>query len=323
MIFNKNKIFTIWIKNKPTILNYICWNSIIKLGYHLTIYYDTLEIFDEMPPKLKSQIQLSSLSLLPSFYNIDTDNLLQKIDVLRFILLKKNGGTWIDSDMFLLKRLPHDDIIISSERTLQSGGRKSKELYRANIGVLRFPPNNKFIEAVIEKLFKKTKSDLTDTTNSVSKMMKFIKLLKLKKWEHMSQYIAPPHHYCPIDFVFAKEIYKTNFLEKSLNKNHDENEDKEILGLKPFSKKGFDEEILGSKPFSKKGLGLLKYGLKYNDDFSDSYAIHLWENLALNKHHINLDEVLGTDKKSLFYRLCEVDKSPPYKIEIPSAIKTF
>ena len=273
MGFNKNELFTLWLQNKPTNLNYQCWLSWIRYGYRPILYYDDLDNLNEMPSILKSQFSLISLDTLPSFYKIDTDNLLQKTDILRFIILNTYGGTWIDSDMFLLKRLNDDNIIISSERTLQSGGRKSLETYRPNIGLLRFPPNNGFVAQVLLKLLPKTKGDIHDSSNNTSKMMKFIKLLKLKKWKFMNNYVAPPHHYCPIDYPFAKEIFT----------------------------KDIDNPLI-----------VKKYGLEYSTDLSDSYAVHLWENMVLNRHKIDVNgngNGNGIHKNSLWINLINKNKN--------------
>ena len=243
MKFNKNEIFALWIKNPPTRLNYDCWNSWIQLGYKVTLYYDDLNNLSEMPLRLKQKILLRAVTSLP-FFNIDTENLLQYTDVWRFIFLLNYGGTWLDSDIFLTRRLPDSNIIMSSERTYQSGGRKCKDLSRPNIGVLRFPPYHSFVLAVVDKIRPLTKEDKNDSKNSTSKMIKYQKLLKTKKWSHMNQFVLEPDAFCPVDCPFAKEIFMIP-------------KDKEVKS---------------------------KYGLTFNTDLSNSYGIHLWHNLVRVKN---------------------------------------
>lgn len=204
---SKNEVFTLWIRNRPTNLNYCCWNSWIHHGYTVHLYYDNLSNLSEMPVRLRQKLKLHALDTLPPSFTFIKENLLHFTDCWRFMMLYHFGGTWLDSDMFMLKRLPHDNIIISSERTLQAGGRKSKELLTPNIGVLRFPPYHPFTKAVIDKMLPDTKEDLNDNTNSTSKMKKFIKLLKTKKWSHMNEHVKPPEVFCNIDYPFAKELY--------------------------------------------------------------------------------------------------------------------
>ena len=250
MKLSKNEIFTLWIKNSPTDLNFLCWNSWIRLGYKVYIYYDDYDNLNKIPLKLKQKLFLVSLNTLPPSFTFIKENLLHYTDCWRFMMLKHFGGLWMDSDMYLLKRLPEDKIIISSERTLQTGGRKSKDLYRPNIGVLRFPPNHPFLLAVLEKIMPDTKEDSNDSSNNTSKMMKFIKLLKTKKWSYINEFVKPPEAFCNIDYPFAKEIY-----------THDM-----------------------AKPIKN------KYGLEFNTDTTDCYAIHLWQQFT-KKYKIDVSAI--------------------------------
>jgi len=169
------------------------------------------------------------------------------------MMLEKYGGTWLDSDMFLVKRLPHDKIIISSEHSLQSGAFKSKSNLKPNIGVLRFPPNNPFVKAVVKKLMPTTKEDekSAKSVNQTSKMLKFINMLKTKKWSHMNEYVAEPEVYCPVPWFFAKELFNTDLLE-----------------------------VVNDK-----------YNVAFNNISDQTRAIHLWENIARNKYNIDLNVV--------------------------------
>ena len=253
MKFELNQIFSLWVANPPTKLNYKCWNSWIEKGYHVLLYCDKPL---QLPPKLASRIDIILLSTLPpyfsSFFTIEGDFNLQKTDLWRFMMLKQYGGTFLDSDMFLIKRLPHDKIIISSENSLQSGAFKSHSHLKPNIGVLRFPPNNPFVEAVVKKLMPNTKEDekSAKSINQTSKMLKFINMLKTKKWNHMNEYVAEPEVYCPIGWFFAKELFMTDILE-----------------------------VVNDK-----------YGVAFNNINDETIAIHLWENLAKNKYNIDLNK---------------------------------
>lgn len=240
MKFCKNDVFGLWVVNEPSILQLKCWNSWIRLGYNLTLFVDDPK---HIPSSIASKIKIVSIhAVLPSF-TFKGDNLLQQTDLWRFMYLEKYGGTWLDSDLYLCKRIPHADIIISSEHTLQAGGRKSKSHKRANIGLLRFPPNHRFIKAVVAKLTPKTKEDENTNSHDTSKMMKFIKLLNTKKWLHMKEYVAEPEAYCPVPYSFAKELY-----------THDKD-----LPIKT------------------------KYGLELNYMNEETIGLHLWANICRNK----------------------------------------
>ena len=54
--------------------------------------------------------------------------------------------------MVLLKKLPDDNIIISSEHTFQSGAFKSIDTKICNIGVLRMPKGSEILKKIIDKI---------------------------------------------------------------------------------------------------------------------------------------------------------------------------
>jgi len=253
---NPNHIFTIWIsENPPDNLNYLCWESWIRLGYDVTVFVD--EFYGRtwsLPSNLHGAKLIRNLSQImeKSLFTLkEEEKILHKVDYLRFYILNKYGGTWLDSDMLLIKRLPPDPIIISSENTLQSGFKKSKELYKPNIGCLRFPPGHPFTKAVVEKMTPTTAEDLKDGLNSTSKMLKFIKMLKLKKWSHINKFVAEPQIYCPCPWVFAKELYTKHLLE----------------------------------------VVETKYNLEFNYIDETTVGVHLWNNFKKNKYKIENKDI--------------------------------
>ena len=198
------------MKNPPTAMNLMTWKSWIDCGYEVEIFVDDLQLMKQVPQQFLKRITISLIPYFFSFFTITKDNLLQFTDLWRFIYLMNRGGTWIDSDLILRKRLPLDDIIISSEHTLKTGGRKSKSDFTPNIGVLRFPPNNPFVKAVVEAMTPTTASDLNHNINNTSKMKKFINEIKKKKWSHIFDKVVEPHIFCPVPYPFAKEIFTSN-----------------------------------------------------------------------------------------------------------------
>ena len=250
MIFDKNAIFTLWVKNKPTGLNYQTWKSWTDCGYRVEVYTDDPSLFEEVPLKILQKLEVKLLPCFSSFQvSIDKENVLQFADLWRFIFLYERGGTWLDSDMMLKKRLPHDDIIISSEHTLRSGGRKSKFDRTPNIGVLRFPPLNPFIKECVRAMLPTTKDDMNSNVNNTSKMKKFIKEIRKPKWSHIYEKVAEPQVFCPVPYPFAKELYTGHYQNARV-----------------------------------------KYGLNFNYEDNSTIGLHLWENLLLNKYKVNLDE---------------------------------
>ena len=250
---NANSVFTLWMANSPSDLHIKCWGSWIRFGYSVTIYVDdSYGNTWQLDSTLRSKISIKHLRSLnlQSCLNND-EKLLHKIDYLRFVILNKFGGTWLDADMLLIKRLPTNPIIISSENTLQSGFKKSKELFKPNIGCLRFPPGHPFTKAVVEKMQPTTSEDENDNINMTSKMLKFIKMIKLKKWSHMNEYVMKPEVFCPVPWCWAKELY-----------------------TKPLI------EVTGEK-----------YGLSSNYIDESTVAVHLWNNFKKNKFKIENKDI--------------------------------
>ncbi len=251
-VINPNQVFTIWVKNEPSHLIKTCWNSWIDNGYQVLIYVDdSYQNTWKLSPRFLSKVKvkhLRSLGIEP--FIKEEDKLLHKIDLWRFIILNKHGGTWLDSDLYLINRLPHDPIIISSEHNLKKGAFKSTVAKKPNIGCLRFTPNHPFTKAVVDKMLIETKEDLKDGVNETSKMLKFCKMLKTRKWNAVNKFVVEPQVFCPIPWCFAKEIYMSDKCTEFKT----------------------------------------KYGLEYDYTDHTTVAIHLWNNIRTNKYKIDLNK---------------------------------
>ena len=107
--------------------------------------------------------------------------------------------------MVLLKELPNDKIIISSEKTFVTGAYKSKLRFKPNIGVLRFEKGNEFLKEVLEKINKYKSVGIAQWKDN---MTFFQGVLKKKKWEDYWKYISDPEEYCGLDWWNWKEAYE-------------------------------------------------------------------------------------------------------------------
>ncbi len=199
--YDHNTLTTLWI-NEPNELFKLALFSWLKLGYTIIIYTNSLTI-----DKIKKMITtLPTGNLNTIIFQIIKDenieNILRFSDLFRFKLLNNNNHTWIDADMVLLNRIPHESYIISSEYTNQSGAFKSKQKKIANIGLLRLPKNDYLLKEVIKKIEakKEFKSDLDN-------MVIFRETLKKPRFVNYNRYVAEPHEYCPVNWSFCKEIY--------------------------------------------------------------------------------------------------------------------
>ena len=106
--------------------------------------------------------------------------------------------------MFMLRRLPKDKIIISSEHTILEGAFKSKLRYKANIGVLRFDKGNMLLDTVIKKI------ELSKKVHTgFERMLIFTKLVMRSNLLDVSM----PELYCPVPWSNAKELYNEMHLK--------------------------------------------------------------------------------------------------------------
>ena len=191
-------VSTLWIGRELNELSKLCLMSWIKQGYDINLYIDTSKPFDlgELPE--------SRVKLLDAYeiYKNDELDILPYSDLWRYKLLYHHGGTWLDADMFLLRRLPQiPSTIISSEHTFQSGAYKSKEALVPNIGVMRFKQGDLLLGKIIlfieKRLAKGMKPIFCDN------MKVFRKIIK----ESDGYPVSAVLDYCPLDFWNCKESY--------------------------------------------------------------------------------------------------------------------
>lgn len=194
-------LFTIWLGNTNPICR-LCILSWIKLGYKPTIYVNLKEI-DEFFLNLEDKINLVDYTTILDKEPYEV--LLHFTDYFRYIRLYKMGGTWLDADMFLIRQLPEEHIIISSERTQQKGAYKSHKIEIANIGVLRFPANDPLIYSVIKKI-----DNSKAKTSKLQKNMFYFQKTLYNDFPEYIENISPAWHYCPANYNNVKCIYYSN-----------------------------------------------------------------------------------------------------------------
>ena len=200
---NKNAkrdiIKSLWIGSHLNDLSELAVMSWLRLDYEIHLYIDALNLPKYMDRFRKSgQLVFKSIKeIMP--YDLGAE-VLPYSDLFRYKLLHKYGGTWCDMDMVLLKRLPKDDIIISSEHTMQSGSFKSHLTYIHNIGVLRFPKGDQLLENLIFKIENTFKpAEFCDNMKVFRKMV--------KKNYYYFDMVSCPQMYCPLPWWNCKEMY--------------------------------------------------------------------------------------------------------------------
>ena len=265
-------IFSLWLYKTNPICR-LCIKSWLKLYSDVVIYVD-LQDYDDFFNDI--EVELRDYK---DILNIPIKNLLQFTDYFRFKRLLEQGGTWLDADMYLLRELPQNDIIISTERTNQSGAYKNSIKEIANIGVLRFPIDDPLLQHVVSKIeTSKSKSEKIQKN-----MFLFQKAIhKNPTFAEYQNHLFDAEVFCPINWDCVKETYYNS-------------------PTHPFKSK-YDKEITSTQDILDKSIG-----------------VHLWENLSLNKHQIDFKNIhpLSTFQK-LKDRLEDTYIKDTYTICIPS-----
>lgn len=186
---------SLWIGLYLNQLSELALMSWLRLDYEVHLYIDKLNLPKYLEKYMKSeQLKLLSCHKILPYNDVE---ICPYSDLFRYKLLLK-GATWLDADMVLIRRLPNDSIIISSEHTFQSGAFKSVKKNTPNIGVLRFPPNHEIIKTTIFKIENKLSiSTGTDNMNIFKNLVK----------NNANVNVSPAEHYCPVPFWQTKEIY--------------------------------------------------------------------------------------------------------------------
>ena len=210
-------VASLWIGDYLNELSELCINSWLKLDYEIHLYIDTLNIPKNLEfYKNSKQLQFFKASDILKYNN--KEDILPFADLWRFKMIFDTGKTWLDADMYLLRPLPQQKEIISSEFTFQSGAFKSDLFYVANIGVLRF---DNLHSEVLEKTIKKINIMSTKIPERTERMKVFKKVVMKSNYLDVS----PPSWFCPISFwntdqIYKNEPYKTKYNVEALQNDY-------------------------------------------------------------------------------------------------------
>lgn len=187
------EVFTLWIGKTNPICR-MCMKSWQKLGYHIVVYTD-LNQYDPFLDQFDKREYRTILDGSP-------EDILPFSDLFRYKRLYTQGGIWVDADMFLLKKIPPQEYIISSERTAQKGAFKRQIEEIPNIGVMKFPPKCSLLEFVIKKI-EKSRSK----SKKCQKNMFVYQDAILKTYPTWLEEVVPADQYCPVNWANVKELY--------------------------------------------------------------------------------------------------------------------
>ena len=183
----------------------------LRLGYEVNLWcYETKKI-DGIPEAViqrdASEIIANPKALLfnnSTHWKKDSVAVLPLSDVFRFALLKKYGGLWLDLDLPLVKRIPDSlleaDYCFSSEATMRTGFRKSKEAQKMNIGVVWVKhPESEFCSLVVASTLLKLQSSDHTPWSGMSAAQDAAKRLNLL------HFVQPWTVFCPLPWWSLQE----------------------------------------------------------------------------------------------------------------------
>lgn len=193
----------------------MCINSWLNLKYKVNIH---------------TNIKISNLPENVNCVSVECNQELQpaqQADLFRYeYLLNNPNQIWIDLDMYLVRRLPKQDYIISSEQPNRKGGYKSDKPHTPNIGVLKLADTS-----ILKETLKKCKA--IKNKDKVTCYMKiFINLLS--KYD-LDKYVSDWRVFCPLDWSNVKEAFNGQPLKSKFGKEVIELDEiknnKDIIGV--------------------------------------------------------------------------------------------
>ena len=193
-------ITCLWIQETLDNFSNLCISSWLTLDYNVDIYtYSNIENFR----------RINKICFNENITVKDANNIMEKpdksslpvSDLFRFTLLsQKEECLWLDTDLFLLKRLPDGDYV-SSEHSNQTGAFMTKNRKKtANIGCISQTKKTIDWDKIINKCGKSKKEQNSNANN-------FMKLYQKEVHDNHFDMVKEPDDFCPISWCYSKELY--------------------------------------------------------------------------------------------------------------------
>jgi hypothetical protein len=216
---------TFWTGKPLSRLERGALQSYVNCGYTVDIYtYNPLSEFLNQVP-VSSQIRVhDAREILPESQLFqyagrsaigrrdDAYSYLPFSDLFRFTMLHKNGGAWIDLDIFMMRPVPTHIVarpyVFSSERTIQKGAYKMAMPEIVDMGFIKVPgpksPLTSWILDYIAEKLQKSQTGILDLKTPFDYMniyRKAIDALSLKK------YVLPANAFLPLNWWDVKDSF--------------------------------------------------------------------------------------------------------------------
>jgi hypothetical protein len=209
---------TFWTGKPLSRLERAALQSYVNQGYTVHIYtYNPLQEFLQAVPPSPRIITHDAREILPESALFqyagraavgkrdDAYSYLPFSDLFRFTMLERNGGAWIDLDIFLTRPIPASVLrrpyAFSSERTIQAGAYKMKVPAIVDMGFIKVPgPGSPLMRWILDHI-PTGLLDLKTPFDYMNLYRKGITALGLER------YVLPPEAFLPLNFWDVKNSF--------------------------------------------------------------------------------------------------------------------
>ena len=217
---SKLRLQTFWTGKPLSRLERAALQSYVNVGYTVHIYtYNPMAEFMKQVPR-SSHIKVhDAREILPESQLFqyagratigkrdDAYSYLPFSDLFRFTMLHKNGGAWMDLDIFMTRPVPArllaKPYVFSSERTIQKGAYKKVEPEIVDMGFIKVPgPGDPLMSWILEHI-PKGLLNLKSPFDYMNLYRKGIATLGLGK------YVLPANAFLPLNWWDVKDSFET------------------------------------------------------------------------------------------------------------------
>jgi len=192
--------------------------SYVNCGYTVTIYtYNPMDEFMRQVPSSPYIVVRDARELLPESQLFqyagraavgkreNAYSYLPFSDLFRFTMLHKNGGAWIDLDIFMTRPVPTSVLrhryAFSSERTIQKGAYKMKMPEIVDMGFIKVPGPGSELTTWLLAHIPTGLLDLKTPFDYMNLYRKGIATL------HLERYVLPANAFLPLNWWDVKDSF--------------------------------------------------------------------------------------------------------------------
>ena len=209
---------TFWTGSPLSRMERAALQSYVNVGYTVHIYtYNPLAEFRKQVPAGNRIRVHDARDILPESELFqysgraavgkreDAYRYLPFSDLFRFTMLQKNGGAWIDLDIFLTRRIPRAILrrpyVFSSERTIQKGQYRNAKPEIVDMGFIKVDgPNSPLMSLILEKV--------PDANSVLKTPFDYMNVYRRAIEElDLGRYVLPADAFLPLNWWDVKDAF--------------------------------------------------------------------------------------------------------------------